>query len=103
LISIDDILNEDQRCAISVISYMEVLGYDFNLKEEENFICSLLNYLEIIYIDENIANKVIKLRKNNRIKLPDAIICASAMINNATLVSNDIRLKSIPDLKLQSC
>ena len=103
LISIDDILEDNQRCAISVISYMEVLGYDFDLKEEEDFICSLLNYLEIIYIDESIANKVIKLRKNNKIKLPDAIICASAMVNHATLVSNDIRLKVIPGLILKSC
>ena len=103
LISIDDILEDNQRCAVSIISYMEVLGYNFDLKEEEEFVCSLLNYLEIIYIDENIASKVIELRKNNKIKLPDAIICASAMINHATLISNDIKLKVIPGLSLKSC
>ena len=103
LISIDDILEDNQSCAISVISYMEVLGYEFDLKEEEDFVCSLLNYMEIVYIDEKIANQVIKLRKNNKIKLPDAIICASAMTINATLVSNDLRLKVIPGLSLKSC
>ena len=56
LISVDDILEDNQRCAISVISYMEVLGYDFDLKEEEEFVNAFLNYLEIIYIDESIAS-----------------------------------------------
>jgi predicted nucleic acid-binding protein len=57
--------------------------------------------LSVYYIDENIANKVIQLKRKNKIKLPDAIICATAIVNNATLVTNDIRLQNISNLKLK--
>jgi len=101
LISIDDVFNNDDKYAISVITYMEILGYEFNSKNEEKFIKELLSYLEILYIDEQIANKVIQLKRKNKIKLPDAIICATAILNKAILVTNDIRLQSINNLNLK--
>ena len=100
LISVDDVFEDGEEYAISVITYMEVLGYAFKSKEEENFIKELLSYLKIVYIDENIAKKVIKIKQINKIKLPDAIIAATSIVNNATLITNDIRLKAITDLKI---
>ena len=100
LISLDNVFVDDEEYAISVITYMEVLGYAFTSKEEEDFIKELLSYLEIIYIDENIAKKVINIKQTNKVKLPDAIIAATAILNNATLITNDIRLKVIADLKI---
>ena len=102
LISIDDIFTDkEDRYAISVITYMEVLGYEFDSKEEEKFIREMFSYLKVLYIDEDISNKVIELKRKNKIKLPDAIICATAILNKATLVTNDIRLKNINKLKLK--
>ena len=102
LLSIDDIfIYKDDSYAVSVITYMEVLGYDFESAEEENFIKKLLSYLDILYIDEIIANAVIKLKREYKIKLPDAIICSTAILNDAILVTNDIRLKNIEKLNLK--
>jgi predicted nucleic acid-binding protein len=102
LLSIDDIfIDKDDSYAISVITYMEVLGYDFDSTEEENFIKKLLSYLDILYIDEMIANEVINLKRKYKIKLPDAIICTTAILNDAILLTNDIRLKNIEKLKLK--
>lgn len=102
LISIDDVFSDkDDVYAVSVITYMEVLGYDFDFKEEEKFIREMISYLEVLYINEDISNKVVELKRKNKIKLPDAIICATAIINKATLVTNDIRLKNINKLKLK--
>jgi len=102
LISVDDIFNDSNDIyAISVITYMEVLGYDFDSKKEKEFIKEMLSYLDILYIDEQIANKVIQLKIKNKIKLPDAIICATSIINNATLITNDIRLQNIDNLRLK--
>jgi len=70
-------------------------------QEEEDFIHNFLKAFKIIYIDDAIANKVIMLRKIHKIKLPDAIICASCLVNSAFLVTNDIRLKNIPNLKIR--
>ena len=100
-ISIDEVFANDERYAVSVITYMEVLGYDFASHREEHFIKKLLNLFEIVYIDRAIASKVIELRKQYKIKLPDAIICATSMVHNGVLLSNDIRLKNIEKLNIK--
>jgi len=80
---------------------MEILGYNFQNKQEENFIKNFLLYFEAVYIDKDITNKVIKIRKKYKIKLPDAIIVATCISHNAMLLTNDIRLKNITELNLK--
>ncbi len=101
IISIDDVFDDNEEYGISVITYMEVLGYHFESTKEKEFIEELLSYLSIIYIDETIAKRVIQLKKEKKIKLPDAIICATAIVNNSLLITNDIRLKNIKNLKIK--
>ena len=94
LINIEDVFyDNNEEYAISVITYMEILGYKFESKEEEYIIKELLSYLNIIYINKDLADSVVNIKKQNNIKLPDAIICATAIKNSATLITNDIRLK----------
>jgi len=81
---------------------MEVLGYNFGSKDEERFIKDMLDCFEILYIDDEIAHKVIELRKKYKIKLPDAIICATAIVNDAILITNDTDLGIIKELKIYS-
>lgn len=101
IISVDDVFYNSEEYGISVITYMEVLGYEFESKKEQEFIEELLSYLSIFYIDETIAKRVIKLKKERKIKLPDAIICATAMLQDSLLITNDIRLKNIENLKIK--
>jgi len=75
---------------ISVITYMELLSYSFISETEENFTIELLDLFKILYIDREIADAVIQIRKKNRIKLPDAIIAATAMVNKLFLVTRNI-------------
>jgi len=75
---------------ISVISYMEILGHRFRDKSEEKFIQELLELFKTLYIDREIADKVIEIRKNGRIKLPDAIIAATAISNKLFLITRNI-------------
>lgn len=74
---------------ISVITYIEAKGYDFQNSKEEEIINDLCNNLEIINIDDKIAKQVIKLRKERKIKLPDAIILATAIVHNMSLVTHN--------------
>ena len=101
LVKIDDIFTDNEKYAVSIITYMEVLGYEFTSRNEEDFVRKLFDILEIIYIDQKIAENVIKIKKVHKVKLPDAIICATCIEHNATLYSNDIRLKNIDNLKLK--
>lgn len=101
LIKIDDVFADDDEYAVSIITYMEVLGYEFASQDEEDFIHKFFNILQIIYIDEQLANKVIEIKKQHKIKLPDAIICATSILHGATLCTNDVKLKNITNLKLK--
>lgn len=97
----DDLIVDKNYYYISAITYMEVLGYKFDSADEEKIVRDLLSLFTIIYIDERITGKVIEIRKHNKIKLPDAIICATAISYKATLFSNDRKLEKIKNLKIE--
>ena len=100
-VNINDIICKNEEYAISIVTYMEVLGYNFKSIKEQVYMEDLISLFTTIEIDMDIANKVIDLRREYKVKLPDAIICATAILNNAVLISNDIKLKNIKELKLQ--
>ena len=75
---------------ISVITYMEVLGYRFRDAIEENFIREILGVFHLLYIDQKIADMVIQIRRETSIRLPDAIIAATAKTANLQLVTRNI-------------
>ena len=74
--------------SVSIISKIEVLGFnmqEFELEQLESFI----QLSSIVYIDEAVAGKTIEIRRMKRIKLPDAIIAASALVQNCILISHN--------------
>lgn len=97
-LTLDEVFEEDYQYYISIISYMEILSYNFTSKDEEKFINKLLSFFQIIDITKNIADQVITLKKQRKIKLPDAIIVATALHDNITLYTNDKQLHSIENL-----
>ena len=101
----------DEFC-VSVITYMEVYAFDFPNKNEKDSLDKTFASLEIIDINQEIADQAIIYRKNKtkKIKLPDAIILASAKYANAELLTDDwddfqnidstVIVKDIDDLKI---
>ena len=83
-------LDQFDSLFISVISYMEVLGYTFRDSEEETFVKEIMDLFNVRFIDQKIAEIVIKYRKQQRIKLPDAIIAATAEANGFCLITRNI-------------
>ena len=75
---------------ISVITYMEVLGYQFRNPKEEEFIREMIEVFRILFIDQKVADMAIEIRRKCRIKLPDAIIAATAKALNLCLVTRNI-------------
>jgi predicted nucleic acid-binding protein len=97
LVDLSDLPSDDDYC-VSIITYMEVMGYAFATEQEKRAVSLLFESFTILPLDKSIANQVIKLRQSNKIKLPDAIICATAMSHDAILVSNDVRLNKVDQL-----
>ena len=94
------IVDQFDEILISVITYMEILGYNFSNSEEKAFIIDLLSVFKIIYIDRKIADIVVKIRKKKRIKLPDAIISATAISEGLYLVTRNVEDFNDIDVKL---
>ncbi|MXX11364.1 MAG: type II toxin-antitoxin system VapC family toxin, partial [Nitrospira sp. SB0667_bin_9] len=55
--------------------------------------------MTIYSIDQDVKEEAIRLRRKSRLKLPDAIIAATAMCHDAVLVTNDNEMQDVPDLK----
>jgi predicted nucleic acid-binding protein len=80
---------------VSVITEIELLSYPSITSDEETKIIDFLNKISVVSIDSNIKNLTIELRKNYRLRLPDAIISATAQSLNAILITNDLKLTNI--------
>jgi predicted nucleic acid-binding protein len=87
----------DEEFNISVISKIEVLGYPL-VEQKTNDFVALANVFEL---DKNVADKTIELRRQYKIKLPDAIIAATALVSGLELVSHNISdFKNIAELNV---
>jgi len=74
---------------ISVITWMEVLAGATS--EEEGVVRDFLSRFDIIAINAAIADKAVIIRRSKRIRLPDAIIQATAHLEHALLVSRNTK------------
>ena len=68
---------------------MEFLGFKMHTESSFSKANQLLAYASVIGLDDTIVDKVISLKRERTIKLPDAIIAATAMKNNWTLVTRN--------------
>src|SRR4051812_38784473 len=75
--------------AISTITWMEVLVC--TTSEDEVAIRAWLGSFDVIALDAAIANRAVEIRKQRRIRLPDAIVWASAQVNSMLLVSRNTK------------
>ena len=88
--------------SISIITEMELFSYPKLSEFEKNNIKRLLSHFKIKNINNEIKEMTIQIRKNYGIKLPDSIICATALVSGATLISNDKQLSKIEGLDVLS-
>ena len=96
----EDFLSKNQ-VFISTIVKMELLCYSGLSNEEENSIRECLQQFLTIFINSKIEEMTIEIRKNYKIKLPDAIIASTALVENAILVTRNVDdFKSISTLNI---
>jgi len=90
LIDIERSIFQFGQVYISLITYIEVLGYNFKDENEKLLTSQILGMFEIINPDIEIAYLTISYRKMKKIKVPDAIILATAKKLNAILLTSNI-------------
>jgi predicted nucleic acid-binding protein len=76
--------------SISIITYYEVLNFDFDA-EEGKIIKEFLDSFEVLNISKNIINKALENRKVKKIKMADNFILATAQLHNLELITRNIK------------
>jgi len=82
------------RCCVSQITRMELLSFPSITKDDEVQVARFLSAVRIILLDEQIEAVAIALRREKRLKLPDAVIAASARVFGLKLLTLDTRLRN---------
>lgn len=79
----------DKQAYISVISKIELLGWTppagVSLQPVQNFV----DNSTILYLTDAVVQKTIEIRRSKKIKLPDAIIAATAVVNGLDIISRN--------------
>lgn len=88
--------------SVSVITEMELLSYPLLKKEDEQNIQSFLNHIAIIGLTEIVKQNAVHLRKKYKLKLPDAVIAATALSFNLILFTNDQGLFKINEISIHN-
>jgi|SRR3989304_5541185 len=76
---------------ISVITRMELLAWP-GASEQQIFILNeFINASEVFALEEPVILKAIEIRKAHKTKLPDAIIAATALVNELTIITRNTK------------
>jgi predicted nucleic acid-binding protein len=95
---IDTILSVDFPI-ISAITEIELLCWKTNTKQDELLLKKFIDEATIIELESAIKTKTADIRKVHKIKLPDAIIAATAIVFDLTLLTRNLSdFKNIKDV-----
>ncbi len=84
-------LEKYQIKVISIITWMELLvGVEEN-SHEEKVIKFFLNQFKILNLEKEICEIAINIKRKKKIKLPDAIILATSIKENAPLITRNTK------------
>jgi predicted nucleic acid-binding protein len=81
--------------AASVITRIELLSYPGITPAEQESINRFLGDLVVVTLSKKIENIAIDIRRTARMKLPDAIVAATALSMEATLITGDRQFKKL--------
>ncbi len=85
---------------IFIISKIELLGWSTPSTEALNLVERFVSDCFVLPLTDNVVDKAIEIRRAHKIKLPDAVIAATAIVNQYTLISrNDEDFRKVEGLE----
>ena len=93
-------LLQNQRLDTCNIVVAEVLGFNGLENKDARYFVDLFDSMKNHLFNEEVTQKVIDIRRNTSLQLPDAIIAATAIVNKLTLWTHNTEdFKAVRDLK----
>ncbi|MCU0469014.1 MAG: type II toxin-antitoxin system VapC family toxin [Arcicella sp.] len=100
LIFMDSVI-ENNLPKISVITQIELLSWKIDDFDDNIIVENFIKGSKIFSLSDEVITQTISLRRKYKIKTPDAIIAATALVNNLTLITdNDRDFLNIKDLQV---
>jgi hypothetical protein len=97
---IDDLLKDEQP-VISAITEIELLCWKTATEKDLEVLGNFINDALVIELEQPVKLKTAEIRKAHKLKLPDAIIAATALVYDFTLLSRNVAdFKNIVGLKM---
>jgi hypothetical protein len=91
----------DSNPAISVITEIELLCWKTAMDKDLEILHDFINDALVFELEKDIKLKTAAIRKSHKIKLPDAIIAATALVHNLTLLTRNVSdFKNIDEIDL---
>jgi len=91
----------DERLATCNVVISEVLGFKGLEKSDTDYFERFFATMKNFQFDDKVTKMVIELRRRHTIQLPDAIIAATALVNDLSLCTHNVEdFEKIPDLLL---
>ena len=94
-----ELLN-DKEVYVSFITELELLGYKGIVKKDKKIIKNFLDDCTIININRKIKDYTLQIKQSQKVKLPDAIIGATAIFLDIPLVTADKGFVKIKEIEL---
>ena len=89
----------DEEINVSVITKIEVLSFDPDKNDNYPILVDFFAASRIFELTEDVVNQTIQIRQKQKIKIPDAIIASTALVEGLILVSRNTKdFKNIADL-----
>jgi predicted nucleic acid-binding protein len=87
-------------CYLSVINKIELFGWQAPTSEANNQVRLFVDDCTLIWLNDKVVEQTIEIRRLYKIKLSVAVISATALVHDFTLISrNDSDLRKINGLK----
>lgn len=80
---------------ISIITEIELRGFPGLVSTQRDWLAGFFDSIHVVGLTDGVKEQAIRLRQHYRIKVPDAIIVATAMEEGAILLTNDRQLRAI--------
>jgi len=103
------LLNDDRIIAdfldgyqiyISFITEIELYAYHSSNPLAKQVLDGFIKAVNVVNINEAIKHRTIEVRRDYKLKLPDSIIAASAMVESAPFVTADKGFKKLTELSI---
>ena len=90
----------DQIPNISVITEIEALSWINPDKSKESIVQEFTQDATVLGLTPDVISECIKIRRSKKIKTPDAIIAATAIVHSLTLITSDSDFNNIQGLQV---